>query len=65
MTPEEVKALIDLGMQGIGLYLLIQVWQRLNVVTDRMLTYLEAAAKERQQLLKAAGVEDDETKRST
>jgi len=51
MTPEELKVILDFGAQGIGLFLLIKVWMRLNEVTDRMFIYLEQAAKERRELL--------------
>jgi len=51
MTPEELKVILDLGAQGIGLFLLIKVWVRLNEVTDRMFLYLERASQERRELL--------------
>jgi len=51
LTPEELKVVLDFGAQGIGLFLLIKVWLRLNEVTDRMFIYLERAQQERQQLL--------------
>jgi len=37
MNPETVKALLDLGGQAVLLFILYQVWQRLNTVTDKLI----------------------------
>lgn len=37
MSPDALKTLIDIGGQAILLFLLWQVWQRLNVVTDKLI----------------------------
>lgn len=47
MNPETLKALIDLGGQAVLLFLLWQVWQRLNIVTDRLTILLQQMAEDR------------------
>jgi len=37
MNPETLKALLDLGGQAVLLFILYQVWQRLNTVTDKLI----------------------------
>jgi len=37
MNPEVIKALIDIGGQAVLLFILYQVWQRLNTVTDKLI----------------------------
>jgi len=37
MNPEVIKTLIDIGGQAVLLFILYQVWQRLNQVTDKLI----------------------------
>jgi len=37
MNPEVIKALFDIGGQAVLLFILYQVWQRLNTVTDKLI----------------------------
>jgi len=37
VNPETVKTLVDLGGQAVLLFILYQVWQRLNTVTDKLI----------------------------
>jgi len=37
MDTENLKLLLDLGGQAVLLFILYQVWQRLNVVTDKLI----------------------------
>jgi len=37
MTTENLKLILDLGGQAVLLFILFQVWQRLNIVTDKLI----------------------------
>lgn len=47
MNTEALKTLIDLGGQAVLLFLLWQVWQRLNIVTDKLTNLLQQMAEDR------------------
>jgi len=70
MLPEGVGQLIELGTNAVYLFLLLQVWQRLNVVTDRLTNVLvelvkdrETAQAERQAIAQAVGAINPERSR--
>jgi len=70
MLPEGVGQLIELGTSAVYLFLLLQVWQRLNVVTDRLTNVLvelvkdrETAREERQAIAQAVGAINPERSR--
>lgn len=45
-----LKEIVDLGATGLQIVGLWLLWQRLNVLTDRLFAYLEDARKERHAL---------------
>lgn len=47
MDPQTIKTLYDIGFSAVILVMLYKVWDRLNVITDRILTYLEEARTDR------------------
>ena len=48
---ETIKLLLDIGGQGVLLFLLFQVWGRLNVVTDILIKDRMEASEQRAELL--------------
>lgn len=57
ITPAD---LINGGVNVVTVYLLLRLMNRLDTLTDRILTYLESAATQRAALLKAQGIDKPE-----
>lgn len=57
MDADSLKVLIDLGGQGILLYLLYLVWSRLNDVTDRLIDIADEVRLNRVESITAKGAE--------
>lgn len=57
ITPAD---LINGGVNIVTVYLLLRLMNRLDSLTDRILTYLENAATQRAALLKAQGIKPEQ-----
>lgn len=51
-----LKDIIDIGTSGMLLLFVYMLWQRLNVVTDKIFSYLQEGAAEREVIAKELGL---------
>lgn len=57
LTPADI---LNGGVNVVTVYLVLRVMNRLDALTDRILTYLENAASQRAALLKAQGIKPED-----